>query len=129
MVNTDGTDLHRLTAVLAWSMDARWSSDGSHLLFTGSETGSVGDEGLWTIDADGTGLTPIGSDTGGPGRDKEADWSPDGSRIVYTHLEPGVNSLRVMNADGSGVTTLLSNSDKYVEPDWGLPSTLQTEAP
>ena len=86
MVNTDGTDLHQLTAALAWSMDTRWSPDGSHLLFTGSETGDIRDEGLWTIDADGTGLTPIGSDTGGPSRDKFADWSPDGTRIVYTYI-------------------------------------------
>jgi tricorn protease-like protein len=133
MVNTDGTDLHRLTAALAWSMDARWSPDGSHLLFTGSETGSIGAERLWTIDADGTDLNVVSPDSGGSGRDREGDWSPDGSRIVYTHLEPGVSSLRVMNADGSGVTTLLSkpadNNDKYVEPDWGLPNTLPAETP
>ena len=84
--------------------------------------------GLWTIDADGTGLTPIV--TGTDGRDENADWSPDGSRIVYNHLEPatGVRSLRLMNADGSGVTTLsypvnANRNNNIVGPDWGQPLT------
>ncbi|MFI5041629.1 MAG: TolB family protein [Acidimicrobiales bacterium] len=33
MVNADGTNLHRLTAGLSGSSFARWSPDGSHLLF------------------------------------------------------------------------------------------------
>ena len=135
MVNADGTDLHRLTG-LSQSYSARWSPDGSHLLFTSSPpvTGSASsDVGLWTIDADGTGLTRVIPYTGGRGRDHDADWSPDGSRIAYTHFEPdtGVRSLRVVNADGSGITTLLSNSQgqtyQYVSPDWGLPNTVQPE--
>ena len=127
MVNTDGTDLHRLTAAtLASPMYAHWSPDGSHLLFTGTPDGSgSADEGLWTIDADGTGLTPIITGTGG--RDQDADWSPDGSRIVFTHFDAtGISSLRVMNADGSGVTTLLSDArgrTQFVAPDWGQPDT------
>ena len=40
MVNTDGTDLHRLTAVLPESLASpAGRSDGSHLLFTGSADG------------------------------------------------------------------------------------------
>ena len=125
IVNADGTDLHRLTAALAVSMFAQWSPDGSHLLFSGTQTVGT-DVGLWTIDADGTGLTPIVTGTGG--RDENADWSPDGSRIVYNHLEPatGVRSLRLMNADGSGVTTLsypinAGRNNNIVGPDWGTP--------
>ena len=37
IVNTDGSDLHPLTAALPGSPLARWSSDGSHLLFTGRQ--------------------------------------------------------------------------------------------
>jgi dipeptidyl aminopeptidase/acylaminoacyl peptidase len=127
-VNTDGTALHRLTAELLSSDDAHWSPDGSHLLFMGRQSvnGSMV-EGLWTIAVDGTGLTPVINSTGGHNQD--ANWSPDGSRIVYTHSESGITYLRVMNADGSDVTTLLANSegDEYQSLNWGLPSTLPTE--
>ncbi len=128
MVNTDGTDLHRLTPEFLSSDGAHWSPDGSHLLFTGRQSvnGSTV-EGLWTIAADGTGLTPVINSTGG--HNEDADWSPDGSRIVFTHFEDGISSLRVMNADGSDVTTLLSDVEggQFQSLDWGLPSTLQTE--
>ena len=130
IVNTDGSDLHPLTAALVGSPLARWSTDGSHLLFTGPQQPD-GNQSLWTIDADGTGLTPVVTNTGG--RDEEGDWSPDGSRIVYRHFEPktGGNSLRVMNADGSGVKTLLSDVEggQFQSLDWGLPSTLPAETP
>ncbi len=129
MVNTDGTDLHRLTATLRESESARWSSDGSHLLFTGTQT-VTRPLGLWTIGADGTGLTPIITDA--VGGDQEGDWSPDGSRIVYINFNAGVNSLRVMNADGSGVTTLLTGEGEpslYGSLDWGMPKTLPPVAP
>jgi Tol biopolymer transport system component len=127
MVNGDGTDLHSLTADLPESMSAHWSPDGSHLLFSGTQTVGT-DVGLWTINGDGTGLTPIITDT--HSRDENADWSPDGSRIVYTHFEPaiGVRSLRLMNADGSGVTTLsypigAGGNNPILGPDWGQPVT------
>ena len=68
-------------------------------------------------------------------RTNDADWSPDGSRFVYTQFEVTnvntaptvVDSLRVMNADGSGITTLLSSSEFpnrtwYSSLDWGLPN-------
>ena len=125
IVNADGTDLHQLTDALAGSMFAQWSPDGSRLLFSGSQTAgsetAMADPGLWTINADGTGLAPIIYGTGD--RYEDFDWSPDGSRIVY--FDPSTGSLRVMNADGSGITTLLSNhaGNNYVGPDWGQPFT------
>lgn len=123
IVDADGTDLHQLTDALAGSMFAQWSPDGSRLLFSGSQTAgsetAMADPGLWTINADGTGLAPIIYGTGD--RYEDSDWSPDGSRIVY--FDPSTGSLRVMNADGSGITTLLSNhaGNNYTGPDWGQP--------
>jgi Tol biopolymer transport system component len=104
-------------------MFAQWSPDGSRLLFSGSQTAgsetAMADPGLWTINADGTGLAPIIYGTGD--RYEDSDWSPDGSRIVY--FDPSTGSLRVMNADGSGITTLLSNhaGNNYTGLDWGQP--------
>jgi WD40-like Beta Propeller Repeat len=138
MVDADGSDLHRLTAGEPQAEPygaAHWSPDGSHLLFIGSRSANgFSDIGLWTIDPDGTGLARVIPHGGGS--DNDADWSPDGSRFVYTQFEvtnvntapTAVNSLRVMNADGSGITTLLSSSefgqpDLYDSLDWGLPNT------
>src|SRR3954463_828764 len=59
---------------------------------------------IWTINPDGTGETQL---TTGPFPSSEPDWSPDGSRIAYTHVYtscPGgsCREIRIMNADGSG---------------------------
>ncbi len=146
IVNADGSDLHRLTSESPFTY-ARWSPDGSRLLFIGL------DGGFWTIDSDGTGLTRVSMPCEGvspspavppyvspsqPCRPATVefafDWSPDGSRIVFHQFggRPN-NSLRVMNADGSGsVRTLVSGSGEpslYGSLDWGLPNTLQPEAP
>ena len=83
MVNTDGTDLHRLTATLPESDSARWSSDGSHLLFTGRQTA---DQALGLVDHRRRRHGPDPHHHERRGRDQEGDWSPDGSRIVYITL-------------------------------------------
>jgi Tol biopolymer transport system component len=125
LVNADGTDLHRLTSGSPYT--ARWSPDGSRLMFFGP------DDGLWTIGVDGTGLSRINAPcdwvSAGqpclPDDQIDADWSPDGSRIVFHGFHSGLNSLRVMNADGSGsVRTIVSGSgepDLYESLDWGMP--------
>src|SRR2546426_11001144 len=40
--------------------------------------------------------------TQGPVTDREPDWSPDGTRIVFVHD----GNIAVMNADGTGLTNL-----------------------
>jgi Tol biopolymer transport system component len=65
---------------------------------------------VWSINADGTDLTRI-TDT--PGFDFDPSWSPDGAHIVLS--APG---LFVMNADGTGVTPLLTNVGETSLPDW-----------
>lgn len=58
-----------------------WSPDGTHLVFT------VDARELWTVGADGTGLTqlPVECDPDCYLLDGPA-WSPDGTRVAYTHI-------------------------------------------
>jgi len=46
-------------------------------------------------------------------------WSPDGSRLAFTNdLPDGLDSLGVINADGSGKAELVKASGFIVEPIW-----------
>jgi Tol biopolymer transport system component len=51
----------------------------------------------------------------------DPDWSPDGSRIVYTEVrlrgEGGQNRLAIVNADGSGRLTAFGGVDE-INPKW-----------
>jgi dipeptidyl aminopeptidase/acylaminoacyl peptidase len=112
----DGTSVGNL-APLTTGASPAWSPDGLRIAFTRFRSG------LWDatteihlINADGSGeqLLTAGHDP---------SWSPDGKRIVFT----GAEGITVINADGTGRTTLLRHDDLVVgfefedvvfQPDW-----------
>jgi len=123
VVNVDGTDAHELqTGDVRPSWNARWSPDGSTIVFAEERLRATG--ALWTIRPDGTDLTMVFADP--DGRFARAPvWSPDGSQIMF-YLHPtsdnfqhDANEIYVVNADGSGSTLLMGGPGfKYVTEWW-----------
>ena len=114
------------TSTLVDSADILLSSDSeSNLPFT-CKTSKVsmstivfvsnrdGNEELYSINPDGTGLTRL---TDNLGTDKEPDWSPDGNQIAYTSNHTGVNEIYVMNADGTNQHPLAAGFNPLWSPD------------
>ena len=61
---------------------------------------------LFTMNADGSGVKQIRAPLPG-GHDDQADWSPDGKRLVFSRFpDRGPASVFVMAADGSGARQL-----------------------
>jgi TolB protein len=92
-----------------------WSPDGRRIVF------SDPDAGLSVMNADGTGLTPLGV------RGYRADWSHDGSRITFVGdcgVPPPHEPVCVMNADGTGLTRLVSAEGFYADPVWSPDGTM-----
>jgi Tol biopolymer transport system component len=73
---------------------------------------------IWTMQADGSGLTNITSAPGAPRFDLEPDWSPDGTKIAFRSGSAGAGEIYTMNANGTGFTQLTSNSAKDWVPAW-----------
>jgi Tol biopolymer transport system component len=104
LMNSDGTGLKKLTD----GRGPHWSPDHRKILF-------LSIEGLSVINADASGEAVLYK---GPPWIEDYQWSPDGRRIAYitrTCLDPRcegpvVDSLRVMEADGSGKTPLTDNA-------------------
>lgn len=123
VVNTDGSAARELdTPPPNWW--ARWSPDGSTILFASERNQATG--AIWTIRADGTGLTKVFDDADG-GFPIDPIWSPDGTQIMFM-LDPVAdrfthpnNILYVMRADGTGLTTLIDTPDFKSSPEWWLP--------
>jgi TolB protein len=76
-INADGTGLRRLTA----GLDPTWSPDGGQVAFARWTF----PYGLYVVNADGSGERHL---FGAP-QVKAPDWSPDGTRIVFTYQHEG----------------------------------------
>lgn len=117
-MRADGTHVRRLTTFTksnpyyAEADQSTWSPDGKRLVFELRNTShgrSKNHIALYVVNADGTGLhrlTPRALNGG-----DHADWSPDGSLIVFvTHPgaipeRPGGN-VYTIHPDGTGLTQL-----------------------
>ena len=122
VVNVDGSDPHRLrTPGTTPGWYARWSPDGSKILFADERLQPTG--ALWTVQPDGSGLTKVFEDE--EGRFATAPtWSPDGTHILFM-LNPTndsfvhePNGLYVADADGSNLTLVVGGSDFKGMPEW-----------
>jgi TolB protein len=67
------------------------------------------------MNADGSGWTRL---TDNPAIDGQANWSPDGTQIVFSSDRDGNYEIYFMNADGSGQTRLTDNPAGDEIPVW-----------
>ena len=96
IIDADGTDRKRLTYNFLGDGVVTWSPDGKRLA-------EVADNGLYVLQADGG--KPIrlaGSVDAIP-----PDWSPDGTRLVFTgQPASGVSNLWIIGSDGGGLVNV-----------------------
>jgi len=104
MMNTDGSDPRRLLD-LPDACTPAWSPDARRIAFV---AGQDQEQEIFICAADGSdprALTDNGTS------DNMPSWSPDGTRIMFSHDSPGTSyDIQIMNDDGSGQTTLVSGS-------------------
>ena len=85
------------------------------MLFTSSETGN---NEIWRRSADGQTLTQL-TNTGQGTSNWDAEWSPDGTQIVFSTFRNAENDhVWIMEADGSLQTELTSDGVQNVYPSW-----------
>jgi dipeptidyl aminopeptidase/acylaminoacyl peptidase len=65
---------------------ARWSPDGSKVVYNSSPANDPASQRLFVVNADGTGTKQITS-VPGTWYDIDGTWSPDGTRIAFTRYE------------------------------------------
>jgi Tol biopolymer transport system component len=115
VMRADGTDIRQVTPLRMDAAHPKWSPDGSKIIFNNDAHLSVGD--IFTIRPDGTGLKrltdviPLGE------ADFRADFSPDGTMIVFDQLNGSQPiSVWTMRANGNNAKVINSNG---AQPNWG----------
>jgi TolB protein len=122
VMKADGSDRVALTDGTQGSdRYPRPSPDGTKVLFTRANwIGGVWTEHLCVMDADGTNvhdLTP--SAQAGVG----ADWSPDGTKIVFPSTRGGNDEVYLMDANGTNVTRVTDHPASDVWPTFNATGT------
>jgi Tol biopolymer transport system component len=111
LMNADGSGAVRITT----SRDGfpSWSPDGTRIAFQRLSTRINGDNNLFSVAPDGTGLVQLTSEVF-PTWSLTPTWSPDGTRIAFKRTSGGPplnSSIWVMSSDGSGA--------HLINPGWG----------
>jgi len=115
VMRRDGTERRTLVPSPDRETDPQWSPDGTRLSYVRLAKADEEDfrkSWIWTVRPDGTGAKRLVLGN-------NARWSPDGKRLVFS--APTAHSdgdLFVINADGSGLSRLLSTPRLEWPSDW-----------
>lgn len=115
-VGVDGSGLTRLTNSAEPEDDPESSPDGSLVLYTSRMNSNA--INIFTMKPDGTDITQL--TFGNESSSWDADWSPDGTQIVFqSHRDDSLEAeVYLMNADGSSVRRLTNNDVADEAPAW-----------
>ncbi len=81
-----------------------WSpTDPGQLAFSAERDGIVD---IWVADLEERTERNLTQNDAG---DFESDWSPDGTKLIFTSLRDGNGELYLINSDGSGLSRLTSD--------------------
>ncbi len=110
---------HQVTDMPEGACQPDWSPDGKRLVFTSpcqSNQVTYPGSGLFLVNADGTGLTPLPNM---PGGDFDPVWSPDGNSIAFTSLRNGGRTrIYLINLEDFTVERLSEQYSYDRQPSW-----------
>lgn len=117
-INANGTrKLGLFTPAGRTAVSPNWSPDGARIAFASDRDSGVAEiTEIYVMNADGTGVQRLTTQNpSGYLAHTSPSFSPDGTKIVFSR---GAGGLVVMNADGTGQTTLATTAIQTAGTDW-----------
>ena len=112
VMNSNGTNVQRLTNHPARDWGPVWSPTGQQIAFVTVRDGNLE---IYVMNADGTSQRNL---TNFPGHDSHPAWSPDGQKIAFTSKRNGVEDIYVMDADGANQKNLTNHPAESFTCSW-----------
>ncbi len=109
----ESSGIKRLTYYGGFDLEPNWNPSNKIIFAAGSGQGY---EDVYKMNSDGTGRTRL---TTAFDFDEYADWSPDGTKIVYSSVggnPGGAKQIWIMNADGTNKHKI--NNEYGIQPAW-----------
>lgn len=103
----NGSDPRSVTVVAGDTAKPTFQLSCSRAELIAFESDSSGADKLWTMRTDGSYPTRI---TGGPDVDGPAEWSPDGTQLVFLRQTNSADEIWAVGADGSNPTRLIQGT-------------------
>ncbi len=91
------------------------SPDGNRLAFVSNRAGQ-GNNDIWVVNRDGSGLTNLTPNTP-KSMEGAPTWAPGGNQLAFTSDRTGINQIYLMEADGTGVQRLTFEA-QVDRPTW-----------
>jgi hypothetical protein len=105
VMNPDGTDQEQLSQpTVSWNESRpMWSRNGAKIAFVSTRDFPLENTEIYVMNADGTDETRL---THSPQRDDWPTWSPDGTKLAFSHGSLLKPEIYRMNVDGRGLRLL-----------------------
>jgi TolB protein len=114
-MNTEGSNIERLTSGEGEAANPSWHSDGQHLLFSWTRGYATGNFNVFLMDVSTREYDQL---TSNAGRNENPNWGPDGRHLVFVSNRTGKRELWTMLANGTQIARLTSSGNNEY-PVWG----------
>ncbi len=120
VMNSDGSNVKRLTYKGSYNSSPSWSPDGKKIAFAAQDSANFD---IFVMDADGSNIKRITSAqklNGKPAHNEDPSFSPDSRYIVYTSDRTGKNQIYISTVDGSEERRVTNDTKNYYRPKWSV---------
>jgi TolB protein len=113
-MNSEGTDIVRLSDGEGEAANPAWHPGGQHIAFAWTRGFEPGNFNIFVMDVATRQYVQL---THGAGRNENPTWAPDGKHLVFSSRKGGSTQIYTMLADGTQVKQLTTQGDNTM-PVW-----------